>query len=159
MAGYISATEMNPFLPGGVTITGSSSPIAIGDVASYIGEISAELDGIAAAKGYQVPLSPTTATTAYAQMQLAAKNGVGAWIMQTLFPNLGGPADKTSLAAEYRQAYKDFRDALRTGELTLVGAAADRGSSGRALPRSFSSSHPVADNSGASSMVPINWQP
>lgn len=156
--GYVGATEMNPFLPAGVTLSGSSVPIALGDVASYIIEISAELDGVAAAKGYAVPI-PTTATTAYAQIQLAAKNGVAGWVMQTLFPNLGGPADKTSLAGEYRQAYKDFRDALRTGDLSLVGAPADSGSQGRVLPRSFSTSNQTADNSGASSMVSINWEP
>lgn len=156
---YIGATELNPFLPAGITISGSSLPIALSDVASYIAEISAELDGVAAAKGYAVPISPTGATTAFAQMQLAAKNGVGAWVMQTLFPNTGGPADKTSLAGEYRQAYKDFRDSLRSGDLALVGAGSDSGSSGRVLPRSRSTSFPNACDSGATPMVPISWRP
>lgn len=149
---------MNPFLPAGVTITATSLPIALGDLASYVSEISAELDGIAAAKGYQVPI-PTVATTAFVQMQLATKNGAGAWVMQTLFPNLGGPADKTSLAGEYRDAYQTFRDALRRGELTLVGAPIDAGTTGRVLPRSHSVSQPDAADSGATGMVRIDWVP
>jgi hypothetical protein len=115
-------------------------------------EISADLDVTAAGAGYTVPIPTTTA--GYAAFQLATKQGVGARILGIIFPNLGGAQDKTSLAADYRDAYLAFKKALIKGDVVIAGAG-----SSTLLPRSFSTSYPNAAESGASPLVPITWAP
>lgn len=133
MTYYIAATELD--LPAGVTLTPTSSPFTLDAVASAIFEFESDVDGYAAAAGYAVPVS-TAATYAFGSMRRAVRNGVTAFVLQTIFPNMGGPADKTSTAAAYQAAYDNFRKALKDGSLALVGAAmADGGTGGaRAVP-------------------------
>ena len=154
---YISATEITLILPAHVSIGTNTDPVTIGEVASMIVEISADLDLTAAGAGYAVPIT-TSATTSYAAFQLATKQGVGARILGIIFPNLGGDSDKTSLAAEYRNAYIAFKKMLASGAIVLPDAGRST-TGGRALPRSFSTSYPGAPEAGASGFPPIWWQP
>lgn len=154
---YIGATEISLLLPAHVSIGTNTDPLTLGEVASMIVEISGDIDLVAAGAGYAVPIS-TTATISYAAVQLAAKQGVGARILGIIFPNLGGAGDKSSLAADYRDAYTNFKKGLAKGDLSLPDAGRSS-TGGRALPRSFSTSNPNAPESGASSLVPIWWRP
>lgn len=137
MAYYIGTDDLLAALPAGFTVTGSSVPQNLADVASTIFRFEGEVDGFVAAAGYAVPVS-TTATYAYATLQQAVTNGAAAWVLGILYPTLGGPADKTSLSSTYRQAYLDFQKAISSGKLSLVGAspAGDAAGSGRVLPQS-----------------------
>jgi len=154
---YIGATDISLILPAHVSIGTNTEPLTLGEIASMTVEISADLDITAAGAGYAVPIS-TTSTISWAAFELAAKQGVGARILGILFPNLGGKGDKTSLAAQYRDAYENFKDRLAKGLLILPDAG-EAATGGRALPRSFSTSFPMAAESGASPLVPITWQP
>jgi hypothetical protein len=107
----------------------------IGPSARSSPDQSAELDAAAAAAGYGVPIA-TTATGAYAQMQQAAQAGAAWLVLRDVFPNVSGTADRSSIASEYRDAYRGFLKMLREGTVPLVGAAQDTGTSGRQLPRS-----------------------
>lgn len=155
---YIGATELTLVLPAGISIGTNTSPLTLGEVASVIVEISAELDAAAAARGYVVPVG-TSATSAYAQMQRWAKLGAGAQILGVLFPNLPGQTGgRTTLASEYRQSYQDALKALRKGDIPLVGATEDATSTVRELPRSYSSSNPVA-TVGVEPTIDMDWSP
>jgi hypothetical protein len=124
------------------------------------GGVSADLDGVAAAKGYAVPI-PSTATISFAQMQLAVKNGVGWRVLRTIFPAIGGHGDDTSIAADYRDAYKAFRQSVKDGTLSLVDASISTSEGGRALPRSFVTSNLTASRGDnlASAFLPMSWEP
>lgn len=155
---YIGATEISLLLPAHVSIGTNTDPVSLGEVASMIVEISADLDLTAAGGGYIVPITPSSPVS-YAAFQLATKQGVGARILGIIFPNIGGQADKTSLGADYRDAYKAFKDGLAKKIFVLPDAPESIGG-GRALPRSYSTSAGAgAPDSGASPMVPINWEP
>lgn len=146
---YLNATEIP--LPAHVTITGSSNP-NLAAVATMIAQVEGELNAAAAHAGYSVPLtSPAAggATIGYAQIVGYAEKGVTARILSIAFPNLpGGPGTRTSLGDDFRKEYNAALEAIRKGDLPLVGAAADSGEGGRELARSFSTS-----NSGATSGV------
>jgi hypothetical protein len=118
-------------------------------VASIIFEVEAELDGYAAAAGYSVPVS-TAATYAFGTMQLQTKNGAGARVLGILFPNMGGPGGKATLATDYQTAYMTFVRSLRDGKVALVGAGLSGGEEARALPRA---------GAAASQTVPFDWTP
>jgi hypothetical protein len=155
---YIGATELTLILPAGVSIGTNTVPINIGEVASMIAEISSDFDTIAAGKGYDVPIA-TGATIAYAAVQQAVKQGAGARILSTLFPNMGGPGDKTTLAGTYQAAYDAFKKGLKDGSVALPGAGMTS-TSGRALPRSRSTTDlPVPTGMTASPFVPMDWFP
>lgn len=153
---YFGATELTLILPAGVSIGTNTSPVSIDEVATMIAEISSDLDVTMAGKGYAVPIG-TGATIAYAAVQMAAKQGVGARILQTLFPNMGGPGARTTQADDYAAAYKAFKDGITKGTVALVGASF-AGTGGRVLPRSRSTSGEPTGMS-ASPMVPIDWCP
>lgn len=145
---YIGATELTLILPAGVSIGTNTSPFTIGEAASVIVEISAELDAAAAAAGYAIPIAPPASggpTVGYAQMVGLAKKGVGAVILRTLFPNVGNaPGGRSTLADQYAKAYDDALKMLRKGELPIVGAGGDTSGTGRELPRSYSTTNPNA---------------
>src|SRR5690349_1915335 len=101
---YVGATDLVGLLPAMPTITASSVPLTMTEVAGIIGRIEANVEGAAAAAGYTVPI-PTTATGAFSQVQDAVVQGAGWRVHRRLYPNMGGPADKSSLAAEMRDAY------------------------------------------------------
>lgn len=155
---YVGATELTLILPAGVSIGTNTVPINLGEVATMLGEISASIDTAAAGKGYDVPIA-TGATIAYAAVQQAVKQGAGARILNTLFPNMGGPGSKTTVAGEYKQAYDDFVKGLKDGTVALPGASMST-TSGRALPRSRSTTDlPVPTGMSASPWTPIDWGP
>ena len=155
---YVAATELTLILPAGVSIGTNTNPINLGEVASMLAEVSAAFDVIAAGKGYDVPIA-TGATIAYAAVQQAVKQGAGARILTTLFPNMGGPGGKTTVAGEYKAAYDAFLKGLKDGTVALPGATMTS-TVGRALPRSRSTSaDPMPTGLSASPFVPIDWGP
>lgn len=141
---YLGATELTLVMPGGVTIGASTTPLTLDEVASIIFEIESEIDGFVAAAGYAVPIA-TGATYGFAAVKQAIKQGAGAAVLNILFPTMGGPADKSSLAATYRQAYQDFKKALAKGDLSLVGASSAGDGGGRVLPRAGGIASPIVD--------------
>lgn len=153
---YAGATELTLILPAGVSIGTNTVPINLGEVATMLAEVSAAFDVVAAGKGYDVPIA-TGATIAYAAVQQAIKQGAGARILTTLFPNMGGPGGKTTLAGEYKAAYDAFLKGLKDGSVALPGAGMTS-TAGRALPRSRSTSGEPTGFS-ASPFFPMDWQP
>lgn len=144
-----TVSELTQILPANVSISPTSRPLTDGEVASIIFEVEAELDGYAAAAGYSVPVS-TAATYAFGTMQLQTKNGAGARVLGILFPNMGGPGGKATLATDYQTAYMTFVRSLRDGKVALVGAGLSGGEEARALPRA---------GAAASQTVPFDWTP
>lgn len=143
MTPYIGATELSGLLPNAVpTLTGSSRPLTLYEVATIIDRVSIELDTAAAAAGYLVPVS-TTATQAYGQMQLYTSWGAACRTLQLIFPG-GGQSAEMPLAADYCNDYKAVLDRLRTKTEILVGAASDPSETSRELARSLSTSDPTA---------------
>lgn len=141
---YIDASALR--LPNGITLAASSRPLTLTQVGSIIFQVSAELDGAAAAAGYAVPIAPPASggpTGAYAQMQQYAQAGAGWLVLRDVFPNVSGTADRTSLASEYRDAYRSALKMIRDGTTPLVGAAVDTGSGGRQLPRGRGNASPA----------------
>ena len=153
---YIGATELTLILPAGVSIGTNTAPLTIGEVASIVFEIEADLNSVAAAVGYDVPI-PTGATYAFAQMQLQTKNGAGWRVLGIIFPQIGGPGDKSSLAADYRDAYNAFKTGLAKGTISLIDVGT--GDQGVELPRSFSVAQGDAGTAGASAFIPMQWAP
>jgi hypothetical protein len=153
---YVGATELSLILPAGVSIGTNTNPITLGEVATMLAEVSAGIDVAAAGKGYDVPIA-TGATIAYAAIQQAVKQGAGARILTTLFPNMGGPGGKTTIADEYKAAYDAFIKGLKDGSVALPGASMSS-TTGRALPRSRSTSGEPTGYS-ASPFFPITWEP
>lgn len=143
MANYLGATDLAAALPAGVSIGTNTMPLTLGEVGSIIVQFEGELDGYLAAAGYTVPIS-SVATDAYAAIQRAVRNGAAADVLSILFPSMGGPGDKTSLSAVYRQAYTDFKKAIAKGDLALVGAGKDTSETGRVLPRAGGTASPYA---------------
>jgi hypothetical protein len=158
---YFGATEL--VLPAHVrigTVVSDSVPITYQIVGSMIYEVCAELDGAAAAAGYAVPVvSPASGgpTVGYGQMVGLAKKGVAARVLGNIFPNLPGAGTKVSLVDEYRKEYQDALDAIRKGELPIVGATIDVSGGGRQLPRSYSTSNGFA-TSGVVSQVTVGME-
>lgn len=140
---YLAASELTGQLPAGPSIGASTMPLRLDETATIIAEIAAELNGAAAKAGYAVPIS-STATAAFAQMQLWTRYGAGAQVLSIFFPNLGGPGGQTTLAKTYREAYDAALKMLRKGEVVLIGASEDTSGAGRELPRSYSTSNPTA---------------
>ena len=145
---YLSATELHSTLPKAVpTFTGSSAPLTLDDVAQILDRFSFEVDGAAAAAGYSVPiLAPSDggASSAYQQVRQAVTYGAGWQVLRVLLPDQGGPANKSSLAAEYKAAYDAAIKSIRKGETPLIGAGTSAGGAGRELPRSWWTSNSVA---------------
>jgi hypothetical protein len=151
--GYVSATELAIVLPAIVgTITGSSVPLTIGEVATVVEQIAAELDS-AAAGHYSVPI-PSTATSAFEQMQLLNIRGAAWMTLRTIFPR--DSEGQSALADDYRDAYMMPLKALRDGDLVLIGATDT--STGRELPRSYSTSNPLA-TSGVVPLIGMDFEP
>lgn len=137
---YVGATELTLILPQNITIDASSTPLSLGEVATILSEVQAELDSAAAAAGYALPIA-TGATTAYAQMQRWTKLGGAAQVLGIIFPNMGGPGSRVTLAADYAAAYRDALKALRSGMVPLIGATLDPSETVRELPRSYETSN------------------
>lgn len=139
---YIGATELGGFLPNAVpTLTGSSRPFTMGEVATIIERVSVELDGAAAVSGYLVPI-PTTATAAYGQMAMYTTWGAGCQILRVLFP--GGVGAEMPLAQDYCNDYQNVLERLRTNLVVLEGAPTDTSEGNRTLPRSLKQGDPTA---------------
>lgn len=141
---YIGATDL--IFPAGVTISPTSSPYDFAAIDVLIAELGAEVEGYAAAAGYEVPIS-STATMAYESMRRAVKNGVYGVVLNTIFPNLSNnTGDKSqSLASTYEKAYNAFKAGLASGSLILVGAASAGEDEGRVLPRHGGFASPAYD--------------
>lgn len=157
---YISATDLTLILPAGVSIGTNTAPYTLAEIAVAISEISAELDGAAAAAGYTVPIVPPASggpTTAYQQMQLLAKKGVGALVLRAIFPGLGA-AGKSTLADSYEVSYRDAIKLIREGKMPLIGAGSSAGSDGRELPRSNYTSDTSA-TVGVTPTIDMDWMP
>lgn len=152
MSTYLAATEVTLLLPAAASITDSSRPISLPEVASWVYEVGAGFDSAAAAAGYGVPLTPST-PAAYAQARDIVRNGVSCRIMRVLGPNVPGSTKGVTIAAEYCKAYEQAMKMLRDGDLTLVDAPSSAGETGRVLPRSFETSNPGATIGGASPMM------
>lgn len=152
---YAGATEITPMLPAGVSIGTNTAPWTVAAVGSLICEISAEIDSAVAGAGYGVPVS-STATVAYARLQYLCKQGVCWQVLKPIFPDMGGPGDKVTLAGEYRKAYQDGLAAIRAGQEALIGASSNTSDAGRVLPRSKSSSNL---GSSIASGFSLNWEP
>ena len=160
---YLAATELTEILPRGVTVGASTLTLTLGEVASMIVEVGETVDGYLAAQGHTVPVTPSI--IGYPAVQGIVKNGVAAEVLNVLLPNVGGPGGR-SPADRYEKAYMDALAAIKSGDMVIVGLGDDPGETGRALPRSFTTSHQVNDVSGpdgyqtgASALVSINWQP
>lgn len=152
---YIGATELSLILPANVSIGTNTAPWTLGEVASLICEVSAEIDSAVVAAGYGIPIPPT-ATVPYGYVQRICKMGVGWQVLRTIFPDLGGPGDKTSIASDYRTAYEAGIKAIREGKMPLPGASTIAPDSGAVLPRGRSTSD--APSSIASGLS-MNWEP
>lgn len=142
MGYYLSATDLALILPAGVSIGTSTVPLTLDEVATIISKFESEADGFAAAAGYAVPVS-TGATYGFGVMRQAIENGAAAFVLGVLFPTMGGPGDKTSLASSYRQAYNDFKRDIAKGNLALVGAGTAGDGAGRVLPRAGGLASPI----------------
>jgi len=141
---YIGATELSGLLPAAVpTLTASSRPLSIPEVATICERISVELDSAAAIAGYAVPI-PTTATQAYAQMALYNSWGAACLTLKTIFPGGAPGAGELPLAMDYCNSYAAVLDRLRESLEILPGAPEDSTSSNRQLARSLSVSDPTA---------------
>jgi len=155
---YLAATELTVILPQGASVGATTIPLNYGEVATIIAQFSAEVDGYLSAAGYSIPIS-ITATQAYAQVQGIVTAGAAARVLDILMPNAGGGT--TTLASEYRDAYEKALKAIADRKMSLPGAGQDTGETGRALPRSFSTSEPTADAAAeaASPLVTMLWEP
>lgn len=152
---YVGATEVTLVLPAPVTITGTSSPLTLGEVASAIQRFGARVNVAAAGAGYAVPISPS-ALDAYSMVQDAVIQGVAGWIMGIYGPNVpAGPGSQTTLAGQFTQAYRDFLEQLRDGDILLPDVGRD--TDGRQLPRSFETTNTAAAASvgGASPLISV----
>lgn len=139
---YIGATELSGFLPNAVgTLTASSRPFTIGEVATIIERVSVELDGAAALSGYITPI-PTTATAAYGQMAMYNTWGAGCQILRVIFP--GGQGAEMPLAQDYCSDYQAVLQRLRDNLELLTGAPTDTSEANRVLPRSLKEGDPTA---------------
>ena len=144
MSPYIGATELAGLLPNAVpTLTGSSRPLTLSEVATIIDRVSVELDSAAAIAGYTVPIS-STATQAYAQMALYNSWGAACLTLKTIFPGGAPGAGELPLAMDYCNAYAAVLERLRTKMEILPGAPQDTSGAYRELARSLSTSDPIA---------------
>lgn len=154
---YIGATELSSLLPNAVpTLTGSSRPLTVSEVATICERISVELDTAAAIAGYLTPI-PTTATQAYGQMALYTSWGAACRTLQIIFPG-GGNSAEMPLAADYCNDFKAVLDRLRGSEEVLIGAPADSGESTRTLPRSLSVTGDTTATSGVQAQSQVGMK-
>lgn len=139
---YLTGTQLAQILPG--TYSAQTNP-NIAELDALVGYISAEVDGAAAAAGYVVPITPAASggpTEGNFQLSMIVQLGAGWHALRRAFPNMGGPGDQSSMAAEYRDAYNQKIKDLESGNLVIIGANTDTsGSGGRQLPRSYSTSN------------------
>lgn len=156
---YLTASPWINLLPGVGTITGSSVPLTLDEVATIIARVSAEIDSAAAHAGYTVPIATGATQGGYALVEELCDYGSGWKVLRTVFPNLGGPGDKITLATEYRDAYQAGLKMLRCGETPLLGASLDTSGTGRQLPRSYSTTNVVSSGPLASAIVTLDWEP
>lgn len=156
---YLSATELAVILPPGASVGASTMPINLGETATIIAQVGAEVDGYLSAAGFGIPIS-TTATTAYAQIQRIVTQGAAAQVLNSILSNMGGQS-KTTLASEYADSYRNALKMIADKKLALPGVSPDTGETGRALPRSFQTSNPGADAAGyaASPLIQMIWEP
>lgn len=153
---YIGATELSGLLPNAVpTITASSRPLTIAEVATICERVSVELDTAAAVAGYVTPI-PTTATQAYGQMALYTSWGAACRTLQIIFP--GGPAAEMPLAADYCNDYRAVLDRLRAKQEILVGAPPDDTESSRQLARSLTVTGDTTATSGALAQAQVGMK-
>lgn len=151
---YIGATEVTLVLPANVSIGTNTDPLTLGEVASIIFEVEAEVNSAAAAAGYGVPVS-TESPYAFALMQRTVKRGAAAAVLGIIFPNMGGPGSRTPLASEYKDAYEATLDLIRTGHEPLIDAGAAGAGGSRELARSFE----VTNSISPSAVIPAGWDP
>lgn len=152
---YFGATEL--ILPAHVSIGTNTTPLNFGTVGTIIYEICAELDGAAAQAGYAAPIVPPASggpTVGFGQMVGIAKKGVEARVLGFIFPNVPGAGPNASIVNDYRTEYMAALEAIRAGELPIVGATNSTGGEGRQLPRSFSTSNPGA-TSGVCAQITV----
>lgn len=141
---YLGATELAGLLPNVVgTISGSSMPITMGEVATFCERASIELDSAAAIGGYVVPIA-STATQAYAQMALYTSWGAACLTLRTIFPAQGGPGDQMPTAEHYCEDFQNVLSRLRDKIEVLVGAPVDTSGQYRSLGRSYAVTNPLA---------------
>jgi hypothetical protein len=134
---YIGATELSGLLPNAVpTLTGSSRPLNIAEVATICERVSVELDTAAAIAGYLTPI-PTTATQAFGQMALYNSWGAACRTLQIIFPG-GGQSAEMPLAQDYCNDFRNVLDRIRASAEILVGAPTDPSETSRSLARSLS---------------------
>src|SRR6266542_1839593 len=140
---YISASELVLSFPAAAgTITASSVPMNIAEVATICERVSIELDSAAAIAGYVVPV-PASASQAYAQMALYNGWGAACLTLRTMFPG-GAQGAEMPLAKDYCADYTAVLQRLREGTEVLIGEPPDTGETTRELARSYSTSFPLA---------------
>ena len=154
---YIGATELSGLLPNAVpTLTASSRPLNIGEVATICERVSIELDTAAAISGYLTPI-PTTATQAYGQMALYNSWGAACRTLQIIFPG-GGQSAEMPLAQDYCNDFRAVLDRLRTSDEILIGAPPDTSGTGRELARSLSVTGDPTATSGAQAQAQVGMK-
>lgn len=100
-----------------LVFTATSTPNA-SQVAQFIEDTAAELDGILAARDFSVPV-PTTATQAFALLRSYNALGANALVQE---------ASPTSRSRDQARAlWEDCKKALRAGDITLSDAESDPG--------------------------------
>jgi hypothetical protein len=151
---YLAASEVTLMLPRAASITDSSVPLNLGEIATWCYEVGAEFDGAAAAVGYDVPLTPSY-PAAYAQARGIVRDGVSCRIARVLMPNMPGSGQQVTVAEQWCRSYAVAMKALREGGLPLVDAPQDPGGGGRELPRSYETSNPGATAGGASPLLSV----
>lgn len=149
---YLGATEITSRLPAPVQVTGSSVPISLSEVASWIQAVGAGVNAAAAAAGYALPVSPTGSPDAYAQLGEIVADGVTCKILRVLAPHVTSSTRQVTVADSYCKAYEQAMKDLREGTLILPDAPQDTSGVGRELPRSWESSG-EATLGGASPMM------
>jgi hypothetical protein len=140
---YLSATdwltELVPPLP---TVTGSSTPLTVGEVGTVIARSAARSTRPPRRLATQSRSPPPPPATS--RSKRSPSTAPAGKYLERSFPNQGGPGGNVGLASEYRDAYMSALAALRKGEMPILGAALDTSGQGRELPRSYSTSNPSA---------------
>lgn len=153
---YIGATELSGLLPNAVpTLTGSSRPLNMGEVATICERVSVELDTAAAISGYITPI-PTTATQAYGQMALYNSWGAACRVLQLVFP--GGQTAEMPLAQDYCTDFRNVLDRIRQNTEVLIGAPQDESETTRQLARSLSVTGDSTATSGAQAQAQVGMK-
>jgi hypothetical protein len=93
-------------------VTGDTAP-SVSDVEAQLENYSAELDGVLAQRGYDLPISETASL---AFLRAICLVGTGWWYVRTCFPNATG-----GIVDELRREWEWFLTALATGQAELPG--------------------------------------